>query len=474
MLQRNCLLRFTALTASLLLLSACAESTRDVSPWSHLLPSDGGSSVVAMALDPQGEPAVTGALVSEVETLLGPPDGTGAGVFVAMMSDAGDVLWGGAGAALGTQGRGVAVAPNGDVLLLGTFSDRLNLGGQELAPPDGSAFPSTATFLARFDPRGKLLWSKPIANKSGVEGADESAAQGTSLAISANGDAIVGGYFLQNVTAGGDYILQTQAGFVARFDADGNTLWGRTMRGASTAVTAVTVDESGAVIVAGSDSGLYVDVYQSPHVGDPNLFVTKLTSGGELLFTTLVHGTGATPSYIRALATGPSGEIVISGVFIDNLIFGSQAFTTSAGPEGFLAQLSPAGVPGWVHPIKAPFGHAEALALAVGPNGRVYAAGSYQGDELSIAGLSLGPTSAISMFLVELDAAGKPTDGRLFDHAGQYSAGRALAFDPAGALVLAGHFVGQIDLDDQTLTSAPRGSSFVTRLALPFASHRRE
>lgn len=468
MLQRNGLFGITGL-AALLVLTACTEPTRDVSPWSRLLPSEAGESVVAMALDPQGEPAVTGALIDGIDPSLALPDGIGQGVFLAMLSDTGDGLWGGSTAGQSTQGRGVAIAPNGDVLLLGTFKGTINLGGPDLIGRDNSSFPET-TFLARYDPRGKLLWSKPI------DGALGPAAQGFSLATNASGDAVVGGYFQKTITRDSGFYAEVPTGIVARFDADGKHLWSGSPSGGSSLVTAVAVDATGAVYAAGHELGFFDPTQPNQPVNEPGAFVTKLSPDGQPIFTTRVNGaTDKSAPYIRALALSSSGDVVFSGGFGDDITFGSMSFTVLGGAEAFVAKLS--GVTGearWLDPIEAPFGQAEALAVAVGPDGRVYATGQYRGDELRVAGLTLGPTSGTAMFLLELDAAGKATDGRIFDHAGQLSVGRALAVDPAGALVLAGHFVGQIELDDQTLTSANLGSSFVARLALPFASHRRE
>jgi hypothetical protein len=468
MLQQNRLLQPMAL-AAFLLLSACTEGSRDVSPWSRLLPSESGQSVVAMALDPQGEPAVTGALIDGIDPSLALPDGIGQGVFLTMLSDTGDGLWGGMTAGQITQGRGVAIAPNGDVLLLGTFTGTLNLGGPDLSGRDNSSFPET-TFLARYDPRGKLLWSKQ------VDDALWPAAQGFSLATNANGDAVIGGFFVETILIDGVYYAEAQTGLVASFDADGKHLWSQHLRGESSRVTAVAVDATGAVYAAGSDFGSVDYTHQDQTVSLPAGFITKLSPGGQPLFTTRVNGTSHNGApYIRALALSPAGEVAFSGSFGDDIIFGATRFSVLSNAQAFVARISAiTGEPLWLAPIETSFGQAEVLAVAVDANDRVYATGQYRGDELTIAGLTLGPTSGVAMFLVELDAEGKATDGRIFDHAGQLRVGRARAGETAGARVLAGHFVGQIDLDDQTLTSATLGSSFVARLALPFASHRRE
>lgn len=283
---------------------------------------------------------------------------------------------------------------------------------------------------------------------------------GLSLATNVGGDAIVGGY--------------RDTGVVVSFDAGGNRQWTHTFAGSSreiTGVRVVSVDASGAILVAGSDQGATDSASQVPIQGG---FIAKLSPGGHPLFITHINGKIPWSSVeITAMATRPSGEVVFSGEFMNQINFGPVSFQANDRAK-FVAGISATGEPAWLDPVEAPYGNVDVNALAVAPNGRVYATGQYQGDELSIGGLTFGPTSGTAMFLVELDGRGKATDGRIFDHAGQFSAGRALAVDPMGALLLAGQFVGQIDLDDQTLTSATLGSSFVARLALPFASHRRE
>ncbi len=460
MLQRSRLPGITGL-ALFLLLAGCAEPTRDVSPWSRLLPSEAGQSVVAMALDPQGEPAVTGTLLDENDPSFIPPFVLSKGAFVTMLSDTGKDIWGGTNRGWNAQGSGVAIAPNGDVLLLST--NNLFEGS-----PDS---PFVRTLLSRFDPRGKLLWSKPVGN-----GEAQKTEVGLSLATNASGEPIVGGYIRGPIEIRDDIIVEAQSGFISSYDADGNRRWSQTFEGQVGEITALTVDASGAVFAAGHDLGILDYAPPEPVATVPSAFITKLTSYGQPIFTTRLNGVlFQTAPRITAMALSSSGVVVFSGSFGNDLSFGPLLFHANAGSESFVAKLSGAtGEPHWLAPIQTTFGRSDVLAIAVAPDDRIYATGQYAGDELTLAGLTFGPTGGTAMFLAELDAQGKATDGRIFDHAGKLSVGRALAVDPAGALVLAGHFVGQIELDDQTLTSAPFGSSFVARLALPFASHRRE
>ena len=472
MLQRTRLLGITGLLP-FLLLTACAEPTRDVTPWSRLLPSEARQSINAMTLDAQGEPAVTGTLLGAFDSAAEPGLAQSDGVFVTMLSDTGKDLWAGTRGGQRAQGSSVAVTPNGDVLLLGTFIGSFSLVDE---PPTADADPTVKTFLARFDPRGKLLWSKQVGT-----GKAEEMAIGLSLATNASGDAVVGGYSQGPIVFKDDIIVQGQEGFISSYDADGNRQWSQTFEGQVGQITAVVVDASGAVFAAGNDLGVLDYASDRPIATVPGAFITKLTSHGQSLFTTRLYSQlYQSPPNIHSMALSPSGEVVFSGDFANELTVGAMSFRALSGIDAFVAKISGAtGQPGWLQQIQTTFGHADVLAVTVGADESIYATGQYEGDELiflssTSPAFTFGPTGGTAMFLAQLDADGQAVDGRIFDHAGQFSAGRALAFDPAGALVLAGHFIGQIELDDQALRSASGGSSFVARLALPFASHRRE
>ena len=134
-----------------LALAACDRAPRDLSPWSRIVSGTDGESLVALAIDPEGEPAFAGALTDPNSFDPGLTGSGANGLFVGMLSDTGGDLWGGSNHAPGASGRAVALAPNGDLLLLGTFTTTLELDGHTLSA-DGQA-----TFLARFDPRGKLI-----------------------------------------------------------------------------------------------------------------------------------------------------------------------------------------------------------------------------------------------------------------------------------------------------------------------------
>ncbi len=275
------------------------------------------------------------------------------------------------------QGSSVAVAPNGDVLLLGTFIGPFSLL-DEPPPPDND--PTVKTFLARFDPRGKLLWSKQVG-----AGKAEEMAIGLTLATSASGDAVVGGYSQGPIVLKDDIIVQGQEGFISSYNADGNRRWSQTFEGQVGQITAVAVDASGAVFAAGNDLGILDYSPDRPTATVPGAFITKLTAYGQSIFTTRLYTQlYQAPPNIHSIALSPSGEVVFSGDFTSVLTMGVMSFQAQSGVDAFIAKISgAAGQPGWLRQIQATFGHADVLAVAVGADENIYATGHYEGDELT-------------------------------------------------------------------------------------------
>jgi hypothetical protein len=451
------------LTGTLALL-ACDRAPRDLSPWSRTLPGTDGESLVAMAIDPQGEPAITGVQADPGSFYPGVPNGGngGNGLFLAMLSDTGGDLWGGTNHAAGAYGHAVALAPNGDVLLLGSFTSTLELDGHTLTS-DG-----LATFLARFDPRGKLIWSRVLG------GSSQGTVVGWSMATSANGDVVIGGALYGEINFGGGFLVGGDAvtSFVARFDENGNDTWSRALRGGNHQVSAVAVDATGAVVAVGSGSGLLGFDISYGMATDRNAFVAKLSPSGEPVFMRALSATydGGTPT-ITSVAVDTGGDIFCAGSLIGAFTFGPIAVDKSLS-DPFVARLSSAGEPRWLDHFGGAQGGAN--AVVVGQDAKVYVTGYYLGAHLDAGAIQLGSANETTMFLAELDQAGAVTGARTFGDGTTKSTGRALVVDPQGALLIGGSFRGSLDFDDQTLNSAPTGSSFVARLALPFASHRRE
>ncbi len=121
------------------------------------------------------------------------------------------------------QGANIVLAPDGNLLIAGTYSANCQAGTtlgtpQTISMPDGSD--GRNIFLAKYNNQtGELMWVKPIIAGKGLQLV-------TSISVDPSGNILVGG-----TTAGEAIFTDTQntlaagMGFIAKFKADGTYQW---------------------------------------------------------------------------------------------------------------------------------------------------------------------------------------------------------------------------------------------------------
>ncbi|MFH1891309.1 MAG: FlgD immunoglobulin-like domain containing protein [Candidatus Zixiibacteriota bacterium] len=202
--------------------------------------------------------------------------------------------------------RRVAIAPNGDVVVVGdhnygAYTDnallaRVSSGGSLLwaktwsvgwevandvivdeygniyiCGPTGSANSSQDIFVSKYDEIGQLMWSKRC-NLGGHQGASH-------LAISGNGVLYVVGEMGSSLSPPQDAILFA-------FDEEGNFLWGRRWDSGS--------DERTSGIALGSNNSVYITgTVVNGGLGGLDTFVLKFDEDGNLLWQKAWGGAGS-------------------------------------------------------------------------------------------------------------------------------------------------------------------------------------
>lgn len=147
------------------------------------------------------------------------------------------------------------------------------------------------------------------------------------------------------------------------------------------------------------------------------------------------------------IAVDETGRVFGAGTFSGSLALGDQKEVSAAGGDVFVAQLSAEGAPGWLRAF-----HGEGLrtvkALAVDDTGAVLVAGLFTGTaDFGSGDVTSGGTSG---FIVKLGAA---DGGYLWSKTfGTTLQDLACAVDPAGDVLLAGSFSGDVDLGTGVLT----------------------
>jgi hypothetical protein len=250
---------------------------------------------------------------------------------VAVLAAGGDVAWSKSWAHVLVTG--IAFDANDGLIVAGSFTDVVNLGGADLTSAGG-----TDIFVASFSSAGDHRWSKSF----GGTGSDIASA----LAVSTGGDILLTGSFSDTLDFGGppltsvlgnDRTVTSADLFVVRLDAAGGHVWsqrygdsGHDQRG-----SAIDVDGAGNVLVAGAFQGALDFGRGALAATGAAAFVVKLDGTGSALWNQQMEMSAAT---VRAAG---SSAVLVGGAFAAGAAFPSALATLAAGRSVFLVEYAP-------------------------------------------------------------------------------------------------------------------------------------
>jgi hypothetical protein len=315
-----------------------------------------------IATDTSGNVFVTGVYAAALTIYNQGPSGTagttlsnagGTDCFVAKYSSAGAVLWAARIAStVGDQGFGIATDPSGNVLVTGFYQGQLTIYNQGPSGTAGTMLGHVGAgdcFVAKYSSAGAVLWGARIAGTSNTAGE-----RGRAIATDASGNVFVtGGYsdgngltlYNQSGTVGATLVMSgvnNSDCFVAKYSSAGAVLWAARISGGSTGQEnglGIATDPSGNVLVTGNYGTVTVTIYnQGPsfplsttlgHVGAGDCFVAKYSTDGIVLWAARIASTASDIG--RAIATDPSGNVLVTGDYGAALTIYNQGPTGTAG-----------------------------------------------------------------------------------------------------------------------------------------------
>ena len=449
--RAECLVN-TFVVLCLLLLGA-----RDAVGQSHLWSrgfgdASGGGSCRSVALGGLGNVVVTGNFSGTVDFGGGPLMSAGKkDIFVVKFDGDGNHLWSQRfGDASDQWGMSVAVDGSGNVIATGYFRGSLDFGG---APLTSAGYEDI--FVAKFDPSGNLLWSQRFG--------DAKSQWGNSASVDDSGNVIVTGTFYGTVDFGGGPL--TSAGnhdiydiFVVKFDGDGNHLWSQRFGDPDwEGCWSVALDGSGNVILTGYIDGS-VDFGGGPltSAGYADIFVAKFDGGGNHLWSQRFGDVN--DQYGESVAVDGSGNVIVTGQFLDTVDFGGGLLTSGGGVDIFVAKFDPGGDHIW----SQRFGDAGGQigeSVAVDGLGNVVVTGDFWDGTVDFGGGPLTSAGNKDIFLAKFDPNGNHVWSQRFgDVSAQDS--DCVAVDGSGDVVVTGSFSGTVDFGGGPLTG---GGSFVAK-----------
>lgn len=180
--------------------------------------------------------------------------------------------------------------------------------------------------------------------------------------------------------------------------------WVRAIGGpAYDAVHAVTVDGSGNVIVVGEfGADVDLDEYPLAHFDQQDAFVAKYSPTGDLLWAIELFGEGVNMA-LDVVADPVTDYLYVVGSFHQSLdLLGTLlAAKTDGRSDGFAAAIAPQGALSWTKSFAGTLDN-RAVAVALDPAGGLVIAGEYEG-EVAVGGLAVAADDgAVDVFVAKL------------------------------------------------------------------------
>ncbi|WP_437515584.1 hypothetical protein [Sorangium sp. So ce1099] len=284
----------------------------------------------------------------------------------------------------------------------------------------------------------------------------------TAIAAAPDGGAYVGGEGRGAVMLG-DQTITERGAFLIHLDRDGAPRWSAPIVTArQSAATAVTVDGSGNVLLAGEFKG-YVTIGSTTLAASQtylDVMVAKLDGEGAVLWAKRFGSVADDRSV--AIATDATDHVYVGGNVFWEVDFGS-GLLLAHGQSPFLLKLTPDGDVAWAKVFNSPGGNHGAVAgIATHDDGDVSITG-YADRPLPIDGteLSMPAGSAMMGFIARFSSAGEIRFARRFggpelDMGNEISVGEGT--------FLAGTVSGESDVLGTTVNADVAGTPFVAKL----------
>jgi len=311
----------------------------------------------------------------------------------------------------------VAVDAAGNIYVSGAFRDYAIFGSDTLYP-HGTPGNDYDIFLAKYDPNGNMIWVKSYGG--------ESWDYAMAISTDANNNLYITGFYSSDtltfdsfhITNSYDTLGSTDI-FLAKFDANGNALWAKSIGGTDfEQAWSIAVDNSGNSFISGFfDSPKFIignDTLNHSGYQD-NLFIAKFDTNGNTLWANTATNVGGTVNddgaVAYAVATDASGNAYLTGSFFcPTLIIGAYSLSLSSPPgdgEIFLAKYDANGNVQWAK-CAGGVNDDRSASVAVSASGNAYITGYFDSPSITFAPYTLTNVSTDhdDMYLVKYDNSG--------------------------------------------------------------------
>jgi cytoskeletal protein CcmA (bactofilin family) len=285
----------------------------------------------------------------------------------------------------------VAVDEDGNIYVTGRFDLTVDFGGTSLTSNG-----SRDIFVAKYNAAGSLEWAKSAGN---MQQDNEDFDEGKGIAVDADGNSYVTGFFCGDVDFGGttlSSIDDTADVFIAKYDTDGNLEWVISAGGSDhDEGQGIAVDKDGNIYVSGNFVGeAEFDGITLNSVDESrDIFVAKFDTDGNIVWAKSAGGpeddANNEDEVNDVIAIDGAGNSYITSVFFGEANFDDITLTVveDSEPETgdvFVAKYDAEGNAVWAVNAGGP---ADDIGFGIGVDGsgNSYITGSFQ-EEITFEG----------------------------------------------------------------------------------------
>jgi len=352
----------------------------------------------------------------------------------------------------------IAVTPDGDLVVVGSFAGTIDFGGQPMASTGSSDI-----FVAKLKANGDHVWSKRFG--------DASSQRALTVAVDSTGAIYVGGYVFGSVDFGDTKILTSKGAddvFISKFNPNGDLVWAKLFGDTgSEQVKKIRMTKTNQLIVAGSFSGtLNLGGSTFTSAGAADVFVAKFSSDGFHVTSKRYGGTGF--DAVNGLAVDSTDAAIVTGGFETTIDFSLATPLTSAGSRDvFVAKLSTSTLSSVWAKSWGDADYQDGYDVAVQSGDQIALSGGFKSTLVFGADtLKTADINARNLYIAQLAPTGDVLGAKSYGDGLTNVLDARLAADlAAGQLVVAGHFLGAMDFGGGALNTFGTGDDpFLAKL----------
>lgn len=325
--------------------------------------------------------------------------------------------------------------------------------------------------IVKYDSQGKVVWAKGTVSSENIPY--------LASVIDKEGNSYVTGLFGSHTVydtlsiPGITNVIAAPEMTVVKFDTKGHIVWQKS-EGINSKSTSIAIDKHKNVYIAGWFTGEYASfgsvTIKNSALNEKSFFLVKYDADGNVVWARTTEGKGgAEPS---SIATGPSGNIIVTGVFSGTPLF----HTTSLKSQNdyydiFVVKYSPEGELIWAKSGGGAFSD-YSTSIAIDHDGNSYISGYFSGASMGLGEATLtnkmaGTMDDFNIFIAKYDKNGNLLWAKNADNNGNgYPDRLAVSSDKSGNCFLGGNFDGgRFTFDGKELnTNCTSTTNFILKL----------